>query len=133
MSTYVRTVLVLLAVFQLTFGVWLTFAPQSFYDNVPTVDWDPPYSEHAFRDFGSASLGLSILLAAAAVRMDRYLVAVALVAYAAFALPHMIFHVGHLHADDLAWSVVLAATVTLMFVLPVSALPGVRGLGTVRR
>jgi hypothetical protein len=128
MRTYVRAVLVILAALQLTLGVWLTFAPQTFYDNVPTVDWDPPFAEHAFRDFGSASLGLGIVMAAAAIRLERYLVGVALVAYAAFALPHMIFHLGHLRADEVGWSVVLGLTVSLMFVLPMSALPGVRSL-----
>ncbi|MFF0341334.1 hypothetical protein [Kribbella sp. NPDC004875] len=130
MRTYVRTVLVSLAAVQLTLGVWLTFAPLSFYDNVPTVNWDPPFAEHAFRDFGSASLGLGLVMAAAAIRLERYLVGVALIAYAAFALPHMIFHLGHLHADEAGWSIVLGLAVTLMFVLPVSALPGARRLET---
>ncbi|TCC21280.1 DUF4345 family protein [Kribbella sindirgiensis] len=126
MRTYVRAVLVIFAALQLFLGAWLTFLPKSFYDNVPTVDWDPPFSEHAFRDFGSASLGLAIVLAAAAIRPERYLAGVALLAYVAFALPHMIFHLSHLQHGEVGWSIVLGTVVTLMFVVPASALLGVR-------
>ena len=43
-------------------------------------------------------------------RFERYLAALGLLAYVAFALPHMIFHVGPLH-DEVGWSIVLAVTV----------------------
>lgn len=128
MRAYVRAVLIVFAVLELVLGGWLTFAPQTFYDNVPTVDWDPPYAEHAFRDFGAASLGLSLVMIAAAVRFDRYLVTLALLAYVVFSLPHAVFHLGHLDGDHTGWSIVLAAFVSLMVVLPLSALPGARRL-----
>ena len=57
----------------------------------------PPFSEHLFRDFGGASLGLAVVLTAAAVWTERRLVVVALVAYLAFSVPHLGFHLGHLH------------------------------------
>lgn len=126
MRAYVRAVLVTFAAVQLVLGVWLTFVPKTFYDHVPTVDWDPPYAEHAFRDFGAASLGLAVVLMAAAVRLDRFLATLALAAYLAFSIPHTVFHLGHLEPDHLGWSIVLAVFVGLMVVLPLTALAGTR-------
>ncbi|TCC05036.1 DUF4345 family protein [Kribbella soli] len=126
MRGYVRGVLVALAALQFVLGFWLTFAPKTFYDNVPTVDWDPPFAEHAFRDFGAASLGLGVVLTAAAIRLDRYLATLALLAYLAFSVPHTAFHLGHLDGDQPGWSVVLAVGVGLMVVLPLTALAGTR-------
>jgi hypothetical protein len=126
MRAYVRAVLIVFAALELVLGVWLTFAPKTFYDNVPTVDWDPPFAEHAFRDFGAASLGLTVVLTAAAIRMDRYLATLALLAYLAFSVPHTIFHLGHLEPDQVGWSIVLAVAVSLMVLLPLTALAGTR-------
>ncbi|WP_350276636.1 hypothetical protein [Kribbella sp. HUAS MG21] len=126
MRGYVRAVLVIFAALQLVLGVWLTFVPKSFYDHVPTVDWDPPYAEHAFRDFGAASLGLSVVLIAAVIRFDRFLAMLALLAYVVFSLPHAVFHLGHLHGDEVGWSIVLATFVSLMVLLPLTALAGAR-------
>jgi hypothetical protein len=128
MKGYVRAVLIVFAAFELVLGGWLTFAPKTFYDHVPTVDWTPPYSDHLFHDFGGASLGLGIVLTAAAIRLDRYLAAVALLAYLAFSLPHMIFHLAHLEEGEPGWSVVVAAVVILMVVLPLTALVETRKL-----
>lgn len=126
MRGYVRAVLVSFGALELVLGVWLTFVPKTFYDHVPTVDWDPPYAEHAFRDFGAASLGLSVVLIAAAVRLDRFLATVALLAFVAFSLPHGVFHLGHLHSHHLGWSIVLATGVSLMVVVPLTALVAAR-------
>jgi hypothetical protein len=126
MKGYVRAVLIVLAAFELVLGVWLTFAPRTFYDNVPTVDWTPPYSDHLFHDFGGASLGLGIVLTAAAIRFDRFLTVVALIAYLAYAAPHLLFHLGHLEGDERVLSIGLAAILGLMVVLPLTALVGTR-------
>jgi hypothetical protein len=126
MKTYVRTVLVIFAVIEFVLGLWLTFTPRTFYDHVPTVDWDPPYNDHLFHDVGGTSLGLGIVLAAAAIRLDRYLAGVALLAYLAFTVSHLVFHLGHLESSEPGWSVVLAVAVTLMVVVPASALIAVR-------
>lgn len=122
MKTYVRCVLIVFAAYELILGLWLAFFPASFYDNVPTVDWTPPYSEHLFRDFGGATLGLALILITAAVRLDRVLVIVALVAYLVYAIPHLVFHLGHLDGSSPGWSVALAAVLVLSVLLPASAL-----------
>jgi hypothetical protein len=125
MRGYIRSVLVVFAAYQLVLGLFLTFFPADFYE-LPTVDWTPPYSEHLFRDFGGASLGLAIVLMAAAIRFDRLLAVVALLGYLAFAVPHLIFHLGHLEGDSPGWSVVLAAVTTLSVLIPASALAATR-------
>jgi hypothetical protein len=119
MRTTIRTVLLALAALQLTLGVWTTFFPRSFYEDVPTVDWTPPYSEHLFRDFGGATLGLTVIILAAAFWLDRRLVILALVSYLAFSVPHSIFHSEHLTGDSAGWSAVLLAFVILSVLLPV--------------
>jgi len=118
MRTTIRTALLALAALQLTLGVWTTFFPRSFYEDVPTVDWTPPYSEHLFRDFGGATLGLTVIILAAAFWLDRRLVILALVSYLAFSLPHSIFHSEHLMGDSPGLSAVLLTFVILSVVLP---------------
>jgi hypothetical protein len=121
MKTTIRTALLVLAALQLTLGVWTSFFPRSFYD-LPTVDWTPPFSEHLFRDFGGATLGLAVILLAAAYWLDRRLVILALVAYSAFSLPHAIFHSEHLMGDSVGWSAVLLTAVILSVLLPLAVI-----------
>jgi hypothetical protein len=126
MRTYIRTVLVVFAAYEIILGLWLTIVPKTFYDHVPTVNWTPPYSDHLFHDFGGATLGLGIVLAAAAIRFDRYLTAVALVAYLAYAGPHLFFHLGHLEGDEPGLSIGLAVVLALSALVPLSAVAGIR-------
>lgn len=128
MKAYVRAVLWILAVFELVLGLWLTIVPKTFYDHVPTVNWTPPYSDHLFHDFGGASLGLGIVLTAAAIRLDRFWTVIALLAYLAYAGPHLVFHLGHLEGDERGLSIALAVILTLTVVLPLTALAGTRKL-----
>jgi hypothetical protein len=128
MKTYVRTVLVIFAAYELILGLWLTFVPKTFYDHVPTVDWTPPYSDHLFHDFGSATLGLGIVLTAAAIRLDRFLTAIALLAYLAYAVPHLVFHLGHLDGEEPGWSIALVVALVLSALIPASALVAARKL-----
>lgn len=120
-----RSVLVIFAAFELVLGLWMTFLPATFYE-MPTVDWTPPYSEHLFRDLGGAKLGLGLVLTVAAIRFERVLTLVALGAYLAFSVPHLVFHLGHLEGDSIVWSAVLAAITVLSVLLPLSALYGAR-------
>jgi len=121
-----RPGLALLAAVEVVLGLWTLLFPASFYADVPTVDATPPFSEHLFRDFGGASLGLAVVLTAAAVWTERRLVVVALVAYLAFSVPHLGFHLGHLHGlsgtTAMVLVVVLAGSVLLPLALLVVAL-----------
>ena len=118
MRSALRAGLIVLAVVELLLGAWTLLFPASFYADVPTVDLTPPYSEHLFRDFGGATLGLAIVLGAAAGTLEKVLVRVALCAYLAFSLPHLVFHLGHLSGAGPAEGVVLVALLVASVVLP---------------
>jgi hypothetical protein len=126
MSPLLRPGLALLAAVEIVLGLWTLLFPASFYSDVPTVDLTPPFSEHLFRDFGGATLGLAVVLTAAAVWTERRLVVVALLAYLAFSAPHLVFHLGHLDGAGAsaatALVVVLAGSVVLPLALLVVAL-----------
>lgn len=121
MTLSLRIGLGVLALMELVLGVWTSFFPESFYRDVPTVDLTPPYSEHLFRDFGGATLGLAIVLGAAAIWPSTRLVIIALLAYLAFSAPHLVFHLAHLHdataVEASLLTVALAATVILPLAL----------------
>lgn len=118
MTLTLRIGLALLALMELVLGLWTSLFPRSFYDDVPTVDLTPPYSEHLFRDFGGATLGLAIVLGAAAVWPQTRWVIVALLAYLAFAVPHLAFHHGHLHGASDAEAAFLTTGLWAVVVLP---------------
>jgi len=93
----VRVGLIALAAIQWITGLWMQYLPESFYNDFPTVSLTPPFSEHLMRDFGGASIGLAVVVTAAAIWMESRLTAVALVAYLAYSVPHLVFHLSHLH------------------------------------
>ena len=135
MRTALRAGLIVLAGVELLLGGWTLLFPAGFYADVPTVDLTPPFSEHLFRDFGGATLGLAVVLGAAAVMLDRLLVRVALCAYLAFSLPHLVFHLGHLSGASAVEAVVLVGLLVASVVLPVVLLlvsrrSAVTGAGT---
>ena len=120
--TTIRAGLAALAAVELVLGGWTLLFPESFYRDVPTVDLTPPYSEHFLRDFGGATLGLALVLAAAAVWMELRIVVVALLAYLAFAAPHLLFHLGHLHGATALEAGLLTALLVGSVALPVALL-----------
>lgn len=122
MSALLRPGLVLLAGVEWVLGLWTAFFPRSFYDDVPTVDLTPPFSEHLMRDFGGATLGLAIVLTAAAVWRERRLTVVALLGYLAFAGPHLVFHMEHLHGASSVEATALIVLLAGSVVLPLALL-----------
>ena len=122
--TLLRVGLLLLAAVQALLGLWALSAPRAFYDGFPFpghawVALLPPYNEHLVRDVGGLSLALTVVLGAAALTLDRTMIRVALLALAVFAIPHTVFHAGHLAgfpADD-----ALAQTVGTVLHLVVTA------------
>lgn len=123
MKTALRAGLIVLAVIQWVVGTWITFFPSSFYNDVPTVDWTPPYSEHLFRDFGGTTLGIGIVMTAAAIWLERRLVLVALLAYLAYSIPHLVFHAHHLDGDSPTLSALLLAFTILYVLIPLALFP----------
>jgi hypothetical protein len=117
MRTLIRVGVLAVGVMAAVVGGWTAYFPRSFYEDVPTVDWTPPYSEHLFRDFGGASLGLALVLIAAAVWLERRIVVLALAAYLLWSGPHLIFHAGHLHEDS-PLSTALMVALALLVLMP---------------
>jgi alkylhydroperoxidase family enzyme len=115
----VRTILVILGGVQVVNGAWASIAPRSFYGDFPAgrgwVEALPAYNEHLMRDVGALFLATGFVLLAAAWFAGRRLVAVALVSYLLFSVPHAIFHLLNLGpygtADAIANVLTLAATV----------------------
>jgi hypothetical protein len=122
MSALLRPGLALLAAVELVLGSSTLLLPAAFYAGVPTVDWTPPFSEHLLRDFGGATLGLAIVLSAAAVWLERRLVVVSLLAYLAFSVPHLAFHVGHVHGARGTAATALVVVLLSSVLLPLGLL-----------
>lgn len=109
MRLLVRIGLAILALNELVVGAWNQFAPESFYENFPTVDLTPPFSEHYARDFGGATLGIAVLLVLAIIRPRPIIVGMAALAYSVFAVPHFVFHLEHLEGADAGQALFLVA------------------------
>jgi hypothetical protein len=120
MTVVLRIALFILAANELVVGAWNQFAPESFYENFPTVDQTPPFSEHFARDFGGATLGIAVLLAVAFVRPRGSFVLPAGIAYTVFSVPHFWFHIHHLEhasAGDAAFLIFGNAGAALLGIL----------------
>ena len=96
MIAVLRGALIVLALDELVIGAWNQFAPESFFEDFPTVALTPPFSEHFARDFGGATLGIAVLLIVAAMRPGGGFVLPAGIAFTVFAAPHFVFHLEHL-------------------------------------
>ncbi len=93
----IRAGLVLLAIPSVVIAAWSLISPRGFYDDFPGagrhwVSALPPYNEHLLRDFGAANVTIAIVLLGAALRCERRLVQVAVVAFFLGTLPHFIYH-----------------------------------------
>lgn len=126
MRAAVRIGLGILAAVQLGTGLWQLILPESFYGDFPTVDLAPPYNEHLMRDFGGANVAIGIIVVAVMVWMEKRLVQLVLLAYLAFAVPHLAFHLGHLHdatAADIVFQVVALGSAVLLPVVLLAIVP----------
>lgn len=125
----VRVGLVLLGLIGLQVGAWASVAPRSFYDDFPGAgrSWvaaDGPYNEHLVRDFGALNLALTAVVVVALVAWTPVAVRTAGLAWLVYSLPHLVYHVRHLHIYDtsdqvlnmvgLGGAVVVAAAVLIV-------------------
>lgn len=119
----VRVVLALWAAVSVQLAIWATFAPRSFYDDYPGFgrEWvrvDGPYNEHFVRDFGALNLALAVVTVAALVTLSRPMVIAVAVAWLAWSVPHLVYHLRHLDVFSSGDKVV---NVFLLASLPVLA------------
>ena len=99
--------LLLVAAPQILTGLWALSAPRSFHDDYPFASrgWVSalgPYNEHLVRDVGAGLLALGMLVALAALLLERRLMQVSLGVWLTFAVPHLVFHLTALHAFSTA-------------------------------
>lgn len=132
----VRAVLGVLGAVQLVDGLYALIAPRAFYDDFPFgrgwVEALPAYSEHLVRDVGALFLATAVILLAAAVIAERRLVAVALVSFLAFSVPHFVFHMFNLEPYGTGDAIGNVATLLLTIVLPLVILVGMGRAGSSR-
>lgn len=125
-STLLRVGLAVLAANQAILGLWAFVAPRAFYDGFPApghpwVALLPPYNEHLVRDVGGLNLALATVLVGAAVTLVRSTVRLALLALAVFAVPHTVFHAGHLEGYSAADAVAQTAGFVLQLLIIAAA------------
>lgn len=116
-----RAILIQLGALQLVLGLYALFIPLSFFEDFPLglgwVEVLPAYNEHLTRDVGGLFMGVGFLLLAAAIRLERRWVAISLVSYMLYSVPHTIWHLFNLEpystGDAVGNIVTLAATVAL--------------------
>jgi hypothetical protein len=119
----VRIVLVIWAAVSLQLAVWALFAPRSFYDDYPGfgrhwVSVDGPYNEHFVRDFGALNLALAVVTIAALITLSKPMVIAVAVAWLAWGVPHLVYHLRHL---DLYSTTDKVLNVVALAALPVVA------------
>ncbi|HEX3240661.1 MAG TPA: hypothetical protein VHR18_11070 [Solirubrobacterales bacterium] len=123
-----RAALIFLLLAALTIGLTATVTPRTFYDEFPFlaswVELLPPYNEHLVTDVGGLYLGFSVLLAWAAVTLDRTLVQAVSVAWLLSAGIHLLFHAGHLGNFSTADAIAEIASLALLLIPPPLAVWG---------
>ena len=97
-----------LAVPQVLIGAWAFLAPHSWFFSFPgfaprLVAAEPPYNRHLVSDVGAGFLAIGIALLSRPCGRVGPASASALVAYVAFTVPHVVYHIGH-PADALSGS-----------------------------
>lgn len=97
---WVRVGLVALGLPNALIGLWALVAPANWYHHFP--GWDPrlvaaepPFNRHLVTDAGAGLFASGIVLLAGAWLGERRAAQLALVTFAAFAVPHALFHVTH--------------------------------------
>lgn len=99
---WVRGALGYLAVTSVGVGAWASFLPNSFYDSFPGggrqwIAGDGPFNVHMVSDTGAGFLAVGVVVALAAVWLDRRLVQAASAAVVVHAVVHLAFHLRHAH------------------------------------
>lgn len=124
---WVRVGLIAIGVPNLLTGLWAVVSPQGWFDSFPgfgpaLVAAEPPYNAHLATDAGAGLLASGLVLLAAAWFADRRSTQLALIAFAAFAIPHAAFHAlnpapGLTSGEDLQNALLLGFTAVAAVVL----------------
>ena len=121
-----RAVLGALGAVQLTDGIYALFAPRSFYDDFPAgrgwVEALPAYNEHLTRDVGALFIATAVVLAAAAIGLERKMVLVALVSFLAYSVPHFVYHAFNLEPYGTGDAIGNVVSLALTVIVPLGLL-----------
>ncbi|MEW2505846.1 hypothetical protein AB0878_35805 [Amycolatopsis sp. NPDC047767] len=118
----IRAALVIPFLDELVIGGWNQLFPESFYTTFPTVDLNPPFSEHFARDFGGATLAIALMLGIALVKPKTHYVVPAAAAFSLFAVPHFFFHLFDTHPPVMWQAVVLTTANAVVAILGLAAI-----------
>ncbi|MEV0072372.1 MULTISPECIES: hypothetical protein [unclassified Amycolatopsis] len=125
--TLTRVLLVLLGVVTAATGLWPLLSPLGFYQDFPGfrhgwVSMDGAFDEHLIRDFGALNLALAATLIGAAVIGTTAVARLAAVAALLFAVPHFVYHLGHVGHFATVDQVMILSTLALGVVIPLVVL-----------
>lgn len=110
-----------LAATQVIVGVWALLFPTRFFA-LPVVGMDTSYNGHLMRDYGAMSLASAVVLTAAAVHGEKWLIRVALIMYLTWAVPHFLVHLTMLGHVGPSTGALLMAALAGAIALPVALL-----------
>lgn len=125
--TWIRWLVLALAIPQLVTGLWAVFDPANFFESFPgfgpaLVAAEPPLNNHLATDAGAGFLATGIALLWAFARPRRETVLMALATYLAFAVPHAAYHIvnpspGLTASEDVTNAITLLLGVALALTL----------------
>ncbi len=133
-----RLGLVVLALASLYTGLWAVIDPHGWYLGYPGLghhwtDAYGPYNHHLASDVGAGFLAIGVGTGYAAIRLTRPAARTALVAFLAFSIPHLIYHLTHQeHALTGGDRYASLAALAIAVALPIVLLAMTRRLGTRR-
>ncbi|AEF40971.1 hypothetical protein [Hoyosella subflava] len=127
---WTRIVLAVLAVPQLVTGLWAVINPRHWYDTFPglgplLVAAEPPFNAHLATDAGAGFLAVGVVAGVAALWGERRVVLVGGLGFAAFAVPHVLYHAANpapgLNATANTINVIILSTAALLPLAVVAA------------
>lgn len=118
----------------LAMGGWAFLWPRGFYDDFPYpgaawVSTLGPFDEHLMVDFGSALIGLGIIVLIAAWKRSVEALRIAMVGYVAFGALHFGYHLGTFEAFTTASALTQATGLLALVVVPALVLYATRARG----
>lgn len=129
--SWVRLGLVVLGLPNVVAGLWAIFAPRNWFESFPGFDprlvaAEPPFNAHLVTDAGAGLFASGVVLLIAAWLADARSVQLAVVAFAAFAVPHAAYHAsnaapGLTDAENLQNTALLLVALALAVVVFVGA------------
>jgi hypothetical protein len=108
-------------------GGWALVSPRGFYSSFPiqAQHWISrlgAFDEHLIVDYGSMSVALTLVLACAAIALERRLSTVALAAWLVWASPHFLYHALNTERLTTAGNIANLASLSASVIVPLGLL-----------